>query len=135
MDEPCRTPCVAVITAAQITRCVARYIASRAGNITLPHPSYLSTLKRIFLGTRSYAFEKSIKVTKSFLLRLAVSVRNPIVTICSTHPSFLGAPACSRGGLNQRLTLSHKTMSYNCQTVDYSYSSIVICIHFISLLE
>ena len=65
---------------------VLEYIAIRAVSIVIPQPRSIRMSKSLLLGTRSYAFWKSTKTTKSFnLLRRKVSNSNRRVTIQGVH--------------------------------------------------
>ena len=60
VGEPWRTPTIAVMTAIPRILFMILNIAMRANSIAQPHTSRFRISISLFLGTRSYAFDKSI---------------------------------------------------------------------------
>ena len=59
VGDPCLTPIIAVTMAIPRMLFVTLYMAAMANNIIKPHPKRFIVCSSLFLGTRSYAFEKS----------------------------------------------------------------------------
>ena len=59
VGDPCLTPIIAVTMAIPRIFFVTLYMAAMANNIIKPHPKRFIVCRSLFLGTGSYAFEKS----------------------------------------------------------------------------
>ncbi len=109
------SPTAAINTAVLITLSVTLYTAAITANITAPHPKRLRICIYMCLGTRSYAWLKSMNVTNNFSFFKSVSIRN--VTICSRLPRLFCAPVCSRYEVSHFSNLEHTTISNNLATL------------------
>ena len=101
VGDPCLTPMAAVITAVPKILFVTLYMAPMAKSVIKPHPRRFKIPNSLFLGTRSWALEKSTYATKSFHLFLAhISTIRQRVKICSMQLLLGWARACSLCGVN-----------------------------------